>query len=87
MKSKKVRESTSHVEVTNVSNHGIWLYVKGIEYFLPFEDFPWFKEAKIGEILEVELFHDNHLRWEKLDIDLEIESLIDPDKYPLVYHN
>ncbi|WKZ20216.1 MAG: hypothetical protein QY310_06530 [Candidatus Jettenia sp. CY-1] len=37
--------------------------------------------------MEVELFHNNHLRWEKLDIDLEIESLIDPDKYPLVYHN
>ena len=26
--------------------------------------------------MEVGFFHDNHLRWEKLDIDLEIESLI-----------
>lgn len=34
----------------NISNHGIWLYVKGTEYFLPFEDFPWFKEVKVGEI-------------------------------------
>ena len=38
MKSKKVGESTSHVEVTNISNHGVWLYLKDIEYFLPFED-------------------------------------------------
>lgn len=37
--------------------------------------------------MEVELFHDNHLRREKLDIDLEIESVVEPDKYPLVYHN
>ncbi|MDN3510925.1 MAG: DUF2442 domain-containing protein [Candidatus Jettenia sp.] len=73
--------------VINISNYGIWLYVKGIEYFLPFEEFPWFKEAKIGEILEAVLLHDNHLRWEKLDIDLKIELLIDPDTYPLVYHN
>jgi hypothetical protein len=84
---KEAGESTSCVEVINISNHGIWLYIKGAEYFLPFEDFPWFKEAKVGEIMEVELFHDNHLRWEKLDIDLEIESLVEPDKYPLVYHN
>lgn len=63
------------------------MYVKGTEYFLPFEDFPWFKETKIREILKVELLHDNHLRWEKLDIDIEIASLIGPDKYPLVYHN
>ena len=55
--------------------------------FLPFENFPWFKEATVGEIMEVELFHDNYLRWGKLDIDLEIESLVEPDKYPLVYHN
>ncbi|MFN3532953.1 MAG: DUF2442 domain-containing protein [Candidatus Brocadia sp.] len=37
--------------------------------------------------MKVELSHDNHLRWEKLDIDLEIESLAEPDKYPLVYQN
>lgn len=43
---KEARENTSYVEVTNISNHGIWLYIKGTEYFLPFEDFPWFKERR-----------------------------------------
>ncbi|TLD40198.1 MAG: hypothetical protein JETT_3550 [Candidatus Jettenia ecosi] len=35
MKSKKVEESTSRTKVTNISNHGIWLCVKGTECFLP----------------------------------------------------
>ena len=70
-----------------ITAYGCISKILDTEYFLPFEDFPWFKEAKVGEIMEVELFHDNYLRWEKLDIDLEIESLVEPDKYPLVYQN
>jgi len=87
MKSKIVGKSTSQIEVTNISNHGVWLYIKNTEYFLPFDGFPWFKEARVGEIMDVELLQDHHLRWDKLDVDLELESLKDPDKYPLVYRN
>ncbi|WP_420886735.1 DUF2442 domain-containing protein [Candidatus Kuenenia stuttgartensis] len=28
---------------------------------------------------------DSHLHWPDLDIDLEIDSLENPEKYPLVY--
>lgn len=35
--------------------------------------------------MKVELHHEHHLRWESLDIDLELESLADPDKYPSVF--
>ena len=62
MKSKTVGADTSLIEVTNISNHGIWLYIKNTEYFLSFDEFPWFKEAKVGEIMDVELLHDHHLR-------------------------
>ena len=87
MKLEKVGKSISVIEVTNISRHGIWLFIKGTEYFLPFDKFPWFREAKIGDIMDVKLLIDHHLRWENLDVDLEIDSLVDPDKYPLVYHN
>ncbi len=45
------------------------------------------KQSEISELLTITKERNNHLRWEKLDIDLEIESLVDPDKYPLVYQN
>jgi len=52
---------------------------------LPFKKYPWFKEAKISAINNVELFHNHHLYWPDLDIDLSIEILNDPDNYPLTY--
>lgn len=61
------------------------MFVEGSEYFLPFEHFPWFKEGKISDILNVELRAGSHLHWPTLDIDLELESIRHPEKYPLVY--
>jgi hypothetical protein len=85
MRSPKPGTSTSGVEVLNVSPHGLWLYVNGSEFFLSYEDYAWFKDARIREILNVERRHNHHLLWPDLDIDLEIESLQSPEKYPLCY--
>jgi len=85
MTSKKLGTGTSKVEVTNISIHGLWIYVKGKEYFLSYEDYPWFADAKINDVLNVELHNGFHLFWPKLDIDLELASLENPEKYPLVY--
>ena len=71
-------------EVTNVSVHGFWLFVGDQELFVPFKDFPWFKDASIGEISHVELPSAHHLYWPDLDIDLAVESLTHPERYPLV---
>ena len=83
---QKFGRSISRVDVVNVSKDGIWLYVKPKEYFLTYEDFPWFKNAKISEIYNVKLLHGNHLRWPLLDVDLELESLEHPERYPLKYN-
>lgn len=85
MKSKLVGRSTSAVEVTNVSSHGIWLIAKEREFFLSFEDFPWFKNATVSAILDVSLLHSSHLHWPQLDIDLELASLEYTENYPLTY--
>ena len=84
MRSLKRGKTTSKAEVTNISSHGLWLLVGSTEYFLPFEKFPWFREAKISEITEVELHHEHHLYWPRLDVDLSTEIMQDPDKYKLV---
>ena len=85
MKSKKNGKNTLNVEVQNISEHGFWLFVKDREYFLPFKQFPWFKEAKVSEIQNVQLNHEHHLNWPSLDIDLELGSLERPEKYPMFY--
>jgi hypothetical protein len=46
--------STLDVEVTNVSNHGFWLMLGAEELFLPFSRFPWFKNAPIAKLTNVE---------------------------------
>lgn len=75
---------TSAVEVTNVSKHGFWLLTGGRELFAAFDDFPWFREASIGQLLNVESPHPGHLHWPELDVDLALESIEDPGAFPLV---
>jgi hypothetical protein len=76
--------STSPVEVTNVSVHGFWLFVRERELFVSFAEFPWFRDAAIGALTNVELPSPHHLYWPELDIDLAVESIEHPEKYPLV---
>ena len=74
---------TSDLEVTNISMHGFWLLVDGRELFLPFGDFPWFKQASVEALLRVERPMPGHLRWPDLDIDLALDSIEHPERYPL----
>lgn len=74
------------VSVENITPFGIWLYVKDKEYFLSYEDYPYFKEQTIKSIQKVQLLHGYHLYWPELDVDLELDNLENPGKYPLQSH-
>ncbi|MBM4016876.1 MAG: DUF2442 domain-containing protein [Planctomycetes bacterium] len=78
-------KSTSEVEVTNVDTFGFWLLVHGKEYFLPYEQYPWLRDARVRDILNVALVHEEHLHWPALDVDLSVESLKRPEAFPLTY--
>jgi hypothetical protein len=41
---------TSKVELTNVSGHGLWLMIDDEELALPFDQFPWFRDATIAQL-------------------------------------
>ena len=84
MRSEALGRSTLGVEVTNISKHGIWLMVDEEEYFLPFSGFPWFKSAALDAVFRIERPHPHHLYWPDLDVDLTVESIRHPDKYPLI---
>ena len=74
----------SAVEVSLVSNKGFWLLADDEELFLSYADFPWFKQATIAQITQVERPSENHLYWPSLDIDLSVESVRNPGLFPLV---
>jgi uncharacterized protein DUF2442 len=84
MKSETHGVRTSAVEVTNISQHGFWLILGERERFLPFEQFPWFGQAPISAILNVEMLNEHHLYWPDLDVDLHVDSIEHPERFPLV---
>ncbi len=71
------------VSVENITPFGIWLFVKGREYFLSYKDYPYFRDQTLKSIQGVQLIHGYHLYWPELDVDLEIDNLENPEKYPL----
>jgi hypothetical protein len=82
MKSLKRGKGIS-VSVENITPFGIWLFVEGKEYFLNYQDYPYFKDQTLNSIHNVQLLHGYHLYWPELDVDLEIDNLENPEKYPL----
>ena len=84
MKSENIGADTSTVEVLNVSPHGFWLMVAGREFFLGYEDFPWFRNVTLNQLFAVELHHGDHLYWPQLDVDLDLDRIEHPEKFPLV---
>ncbi len=70
--------------VSQVTAEGVWLHLGKTPYFLSGTDFPWFRdkpEASVKNVIQ-DLWGDLH--WPDLDVDLELDSLVHPGKYPLV---
>jgi hypothetical protein len=84
VKSSKRGKNTLKPEITNISEHGFWMFFKDKEYFLPFEQFPWFRNATIRQISDIQLWHNQHLYWPSLDVDLPFSIIEQPEKYKLI---
>lgn len=83
MNSKIAGKNILDVEITNISSHGIWLYTENQEFFMSYNDFPWFQDAAIRDILFVEQQSPGHFYWPNLDVDLSIEIIRNPERFPL----
>ena len=75
--------TTSAIEVTNISQHGLWLFTDAGERFLAFDDFPWFRNALVAQILNVQQPSPGHYYWPDLDVDLSLKIIERPQDYPL----
>lgn len=75
---------TLEVEVSVVSGKGFWLLLDNEEFFVPYTEFPWFKQATVEQITTIERPSSEHLYWPLLDVDLAVASIRDPASFPLV---
>lgn len=82
---KAVVKKVEVAEVQSISNQGIWIKVDNREFFLPFYEYPWFLEAKIEQIYNLEFFNNKHLHWPELNIDIDIRVLEYPMVQPIKY--
>ena len=70
--------------VLMINNQGVMISVEGNDYFLSYNRVPWMKDATVRNILNIKMSGKNAVEWPDLDIDLEIDSLKHPERYPLV---
>jgi hypothetical protein len=84
MTSSVAGKNISEIEIQNISGFGIWILIRGKEYFMSYEKFPWFKNTNINQILNVSLSPTGKLYWPDLDIDLSVEILEAPERFPLI---
>ena len=78
---------TSCSEVTNISAVGFWLLVDDGEYFVPFDDHPAFQKATVAQIYTMQQLSPTQFYWPELDIDIELEALEHPERYPLTFRD
>ena len=71
-------------QITSIEQDGFWLLTKEGEFFVPFDRYPAFQEAKVEQIFDFE--EDSEaFYWSHLDIDIELDALKHPEKYPLIF--
>ncbi len=75
----------SEYSVTNISDLGFWVLADDKEYFIPFKEYPGFKDASVKQIFSFRFIPPAQLRWESLDIDIELQALSQPESFPLVF--
>jgi hypothetical protein len=85
MNLEKLGNDISLSEVTNIIHLGFWLLVDAQEYFVPFADYPAFRQATVSQIYAVQRLSPTQFYWPELDIDLELEALEHPERFPLVF--
>lgn len=67
-----------------INAQGMMLSVLGQDYFISYNRVPWLRDARVGSVLNVRLAGPDAIEWSELDVDLEIESLKHPERYPLL---
>lgn len=85
MSSLKGGINTSTCNVTGINDLGFWVLVEEKEYFIPFSDYPGFRDSSVKQILNIRFLPPAQLRWEEMDVDIELQALVEPASFPLIF--
>jgi len=80
----KNNSANTSASVLMINAQGIMLSVLGHDYFLSYNRIPWMQDAPIRSVLNVQMSSSEAIEWPDLDVDLEVDSLRHPERYPLV---
>ena len=80
----KNNSQPTSVAVLMINAQGMLISVQGQDYFLSYNCVPWLRDARISSVLNVRMSGARSIEWPELDIDLEVESLRHPERYPLL---
>ncbi len=72
--------------VVSINSECIVLETNEGIFDLDHEGYPWFIKAKVSDVLNVTRVNPFAIMWEQLDVSLEIDSLLYPEKYPYITH-
>ena len=70
--------------VTNIEKDGFLLLTSEGEYFVSFADYPDFQNATVAQIHNFKSSPDG-FHWPDLDIDIELDALKYPERYPKTF--
>lgn len=73
--------SQINAQITSIEQGGFWLLIPDGEYFVSFEDYPDFRNATVAQIHRFQKSHDG-FHWPDLDIDIELDALKHPERFP-----
>lgn len=70
-------------KVLSITGQGILITIKEGDFFLNYKSYPWFKNAKINEVLNIKRDQEA-IYWDSLGVEIEIDSILNPQNYPLI---
>jgi hypothetical protein len=85
MSSSPLGTDISYSEITNITALGFWLLVDDREYFVPFDDYPDFRDATVAQIYAMRRLSPRQFHWPDVDVDIELDALEQPEQYPLTF--
>ena len=79
------QQFAAHIgSVLMIDAQGMMQSVLGPDSFVSYNRVPRLRDARVSSALNVRMAGPNAIEWPELDVDLEIESLKRPERYPSV---
>ena len=71
--------------ITGINDLGFWVLAEDKEFFVPFADYPGFRESSVNQILNIRYLPPSQLHWPEIDMDIELQALVQPESLPLIF--